>query len=49
MYLAESCRNPDKMQEEVSSILKARGMDCSWVVCSSMQAMEYEIFKKKMR
>ncbi|HBA46391.1 MAG: hypothetical protein HFH85_20690 [Lachnospiraceae bacterium] len=47
LYLAESCRNPDKMQEEVSSILKVRGMDCSWVVCSSMQAMEYEIFKKK--
>lgn len=47
LYLTTSHGSADRLQGEVGGILESRGMQFSWIACSSMQAMEYAVYREK--
>ena len=46
VYLTASDKSQGRLQEEVSSILAARDAQFAWIPCSSMQAMEYAVYRE---
>lgn len=46
VYLTASDGSQGRLQEEVSGIFAARGAQFAWIPCSSMQAMEYALYRE---